>query len=266
MDLERLVSPLARLYYLGVKKREREIGYRLSLPVSASHWMPSTIIFDMSPVWKRFGLAAIGVNYCTIGAVKNGLSTRFDPTSPYYQAWFGGYVTRFPTPRAWTLDEHFSLGVADQKNWLELYGAKNPFVEVQKDSVKNLGPITVCGRKGTLYEGNILSNTDVGNARPFALPFMMAGMAQLLNAGHRNPRYASSDFIPNWSPTSPLASFEKILLRGYIAIIPLDAYTSVILYANSCEFTDQNGRRYDHFKTVRKDLRAMMSAVRIQKC
>lgn len=116
------------------------------------------MIFDMSHVWKTFGLDAIGVNYFTIGAVKNGLSTRFDAKSPYCQAWLDGYIDRFAKPHAWTLEDHFKLGVADEKNWLKLYGDQNPFVEVDLSSPKNKGKITIDGYEGTLYEGNIWSD------------------------------------------------------------------------------------------------------------
>lgn len=133
MILETLTYPLAALQRSLAARRERQMGYSLSIPGLSPHWINALMIFDMSHVWKRFGLHAVGVNYFTIGAVANGLSTRFDARSPYYQAWLGGYIVRFSKPREWTLNDYFELGVADQKNWMHLYGERTPYVVVQKN-------------------------------------------------------------------------------------------------------------------------------------
>ncbi len=259
-----MISPLARAYYWWVKRRERQIGYRLMLHAPASHWIPATMIFDMTPVWKRFGLNAKGVNYLTVGAVKNGLSARYDAASRYYQAWLGGYIVRFTNPKAWTLENHFALGVADQKNWLELYGVRTPFVEVQKGSVRNRGPITVSGYKGTLYEGNIWSNTDVGDARPWSLSPMMAGMAKIFEIDNPKLKLSRSNFIPQWTNTQPLASFQNILLKGYIAIIPLTPNTTALLYINSCKLSYNKSKQVDYFDLNRTTLEAHLKNISIR--
>jgi len=265
MNLDTIVSPFAHIHYALSKRRERQMGYRLVLHGLPPHWIPATMIFDMAPVWKRFGLDAIGVNYFTIGAVKSGLSTRYDADSAYYQSWFGGYIVQFPNPREWTLHDHFELGVADQKNWLKLYGVENPFVEVQNGSVKNRGAIKVSEFRGKLYEGNIWSNTDAGEAKPFLLPYMMAGMANLFTFDNPNVKITGSGFIPKWHEDEPLAPFQKILLKGYMAFVPLNPSTTVMLYANACEFTDRHGRNVDTFEKIAKELRRLMESVTIEK-
>lgn len=264
MNLDSIVPPFARIHFAFSKRRERQMGYKLVLHGLSPHWINATMIFDMAPVWKRFGLSAIGVNYFTIGAVKNGISSRYDATSPYYQSWLGGYIVQFPTPREWTLNDHFELGVADQKNWLKLYSVRDPFVEVQKSSVKNRGNIMVSGRKGKLYEGNIWSNTDVGNTKPFALPYMTAGMANLFHFDNSKAKINGSELTPRWKEDEPLAPFAKILLKGYIALIPLDSTTTVMLYANGCAFTDKRGKKVDTFETIATELQKLMKKTEIQ--
>ena len=234
MLLESIASPLARAYYAWVKRCERQVGSKLLLCAPAAGWIDATMIFDMAPVWRKFNLNAKGVNYSTIGAVKNGLSSRYEANSPYYQSWLGGYIVQFPNPREWTLNDHFELGVADQKNWLKL------------------------------YEGNIWSNTDVGNAKPFALPYMMADMANLFRFDNPKVKAAGSAFIPTWSENEPLDSFQKILLKGYMGFIPLNANTTVMLYANACEFTDKHGKKVDTFAKIAMELQKLMQKVEIQ--
>lgn len=264
MNLETFTRPFARIHYANSRRRERQMGYKLVLHGLKPHWIDATMIFDMAPVWHRFGLDAIGVNYFTIGAVKNGISTRYDAASPYYQSWLGGYIVQFPEAREWTLNDHFELGVADQKNWLQLYGVKNPFVEVQKGSVKNRGAIKIGRYSGELYEGNIWSNIDVGDAKPFALPYMMAGMANLFRFDNPKIKITGSAFIPKWSEQTPLTSFQKILLKGYIGLIPLNPTTTAMLYANACEFTDKRGRKTDTFEKIATELQHIMVCTEIQ--
>lgn len=265
MRLDTLASPFARIHYACSKRRERQMGYRLILNNLSPHWIDSTMIFDMASVWSRFGLTAIGVNYFTIGSVKSGLSTRYDATSPYYQSWLGGYIVQFPKHRAWTLDDHFALGVADQKSWLKLYGVRYPEVRVEKSSVKGKVAITVSGYKGKLYEGNILSNTDVGNNKPLALPFMMAGMGALFHFDNPKINIVSQNFIPHWSANQPLNPFQTILLKGYLALFPLSPTTTALFYANGCEFTDKTGKHYDHFSTIKDELQGLMKKMSIVK-
>ena len=261
--LESLITPLIRWQYNNVLKREKEIGYKLVLPKSRE-WIPATMIFDMSPVWKRFGLNALGVNYFTIGAVKNGMSMRFDPTSPYYQAWLGGYIVRFPEERTWTIDEHFELGVADQKNWLQLYGVKNPEVYVDRSSVKYRGLTKISGYKAKVYEGNIWSNTDVGETKPNALKrLLMDGGAQFFNTMNPKLNVKGAEMIPVWKgDVEPLESYQKILLKGYIIIVPINKNTTAMLYGNSCEI-QAKAIHADYFAKIATSLRRTLEKITI---
>src|SRR5207244_3147107 len=74
-----------------------------------------------------------------------------------------GYTVQFPNPREWTINDHYKLCVADQKNWLRTFGDKSPFVEIDYKSIKDLGKLKVSGYSGRLYEGAIWSDTDVGS-------------------------------------------------------------------------------------------------------
>jgi len=240
------------------------MGYKLMLHNLNPHWINGEMIFDMSPVWHRFGLDALGVNYCSIGSVVDGVSSRFDATSPYYQSWFGGYIVQFPKPHEWSVNDHFRLGVADQKNWLVLYGVTSPFVEVDQASVKNAGNIIVSGYKGKLYRGNIWSNTDVGERKPFLpLPLFTAGGAHDFNKDNPNLHLAYNNLIPKQGKNQPLHSYQKILLEGYIAHIPINQNTTALLYANGASFTDKLGNEHNTFIKIKNELIMLMNKAEI---
>lgn len=196
----------------------------------------------MTPVWHRDGLDASGVNYFTIGAVKNGLSERFNPNSPYYQAWFGGYIVKFAKPQTWTVYNHYELGVSDQKNWLRIYGDTNPYVEIDDEKSKEIGVIRINGYSGKLYEGGIWSDTDVGMGNK-SVPFLSK----------------------KWAGNSLLTSYQRIYLYGYIAIVEIAPTIKAVLYANGALYTDINGKKHDTFSEIKSELKSLITNVGIQK-
>ncbi len=253
--LDNVAKPIAYLVYQRVLGRERELGYRLKLSPDKNRWLGNGIPFDMSSVWKKFGLDAIGVNYLTVGSLINNVSSRFDISSPYYQAWLGGYIVRFRSSRKWTLEDHFKLGVADQKNWLQLYGVKNPSVEIENKSVADLGQISISGYNGRLYRGIIKSNTDVGNNyNNIYLSAIWAGGTCFYKKYDPDLVLTYKSFIPDWTDIEPLSPYQVIDLEGYIAILEIDERTKAILYANGARFTDKNGKIINTFKMLDRSL------------
>lgn len=220
----------------------------------------------MSPVWKKFGLDAVGINYLTVGSLINNLSSRFDTSSPYYQAWLGGYTVKFTNSREWKLEDHFKLGVADQKNWLHLYGVKNPTVEVDSGSVADLGEVNISGYNGRLYKGIIKSNTDVGNNyNNIHLSAIWAGGAYFYKEYDPDLVLSYKNFIPRWTDNELLSPYQVIDLEGYIAILALTERTKAILYVNGARFTDKNGKVTDNFKMLYRSLLEDLKGFKIVK-
>jgi hypothetical protein len=266
MILETIAKPIAFLSFQQVKKVERLLGFRLILNQDGNKWIDGTMIFDMTPVWKKYGFDATGVNYFTIGKVSNGISSRFDSNSRYYQAWLGGYIVRFFKSRKWTIDDHFHLGEADQKNWLSIYGVKKPVADINFDKVIKHGTFNIGNYKGTLYQGGGDSNTDVGNkTNKSYLSLLWAGGAYFFNKSNSKLNLTHSAFIPNWKEKVLLDSYQVIHLEGYVAIIEIDDKTKAILYANGCSFTDKNGKKIDTFKQLQLELKDCLKKFRIEK-
>lgn len=264
MFVDFLVKPLAEFSFGSVKRREKQLGYKLVLNNLFPHWIDGTMIYDMSSVWKKANMDAIGVNYFTIGAVKNGKSTRFDPMSPYYQSWLGGYIVRFANPQKWTVENHYKLADADQKNWLRIYGDKNQYVEIDYKNAKEVGDIKISGYSGKLYQGGIWSDTDVGaQSDNFILQILMKGFAYFMNKSNKKLSVKGENFIPKWIQNSLLDSYQKIYLEGYCAIIEIDNLTKAVLYVNGAKYTDKNEKIYDTFKEQKQELRKIISSVEI---
>lgn len=241
------------------------MGYRLVLPQSP-HLINGMMIFDMTPVWKRAGIDAEGINYFTIGKIENGLSSRFDPESPYFQLWFGGYIVKFAEDREWTLKDHFQLGVEDQMEWLRMYGDPNPLVQGDFDKVKMLGNIIINGHKGKLYEGGGWSNSDVGNGKKrFIFPLLMAAFGYYLKKTNPKLHVNYKNFMPVWSEKMSINPYQKMYLCGYVAVLEIRPSIKAILYANGVEFKDKSGKNYDTFKGLKSDLLSLLKKISIEK-
>jgi len=266
MILEIIAKPFAFFSYKQVKKVEHRLGYKLELNQDGNKWIDGTMIFNMTPVWRRYEIEATGVNYYTIGSVVNGVSTRFDSNSPYYQAWLGGYLVNFPTPKGWTIEEHYQLGEADQKTWLKLYGVKNPVIKPDFKRITNLGKLSVSGYKGVLYQVYLGSNTDVGDkANRLYLTALWAGGVYFFKKSNPHLQLNYSNFIPKWNREQRLNPYQIITLEGYVAIFEIDDKTKAILYANGCSFTDKLGKKTDTFKQLQTEFKDSLKEFRIEK-
>jgi hypothetical protein len=174
---------LAQLYVRKIRRLERRVGYRLVFPRLSDTWINAFMYVDLTRAWKKYGLNETGVDYWTMGAVENGISSRFDPQSKQYQSWLGGYLVKSSAPRHWTLQDHFSLAVVDQLDWLRDYGDPHPVCELHPSGFVMRGEVKVGSYTGTLYEGGGISHTDIGpgKQRRILLHLQMAFVAAVLN-------------------------------------------------------------------------------------
>lgn len=87
--LAKIVGPRVLRQELDEQSR---IGYKLSLKAKPKGWVGAFMLADMTKTWRKAGLRCSGLNYFTLGDIKNGLSTRFQKDNRMYQAWLGGYI------------------------------------------------------------------------------------------------------------------------------------------------------------------------------
>lgn len=266
MLVDKLIEPFTSLIYQKTKSLEKKLGYRLKLNNLSLGWINGVVIFDMTPVWKKAGMDATGVNYFTIGHIENGLSSRFNQNSPYYQAWLGGYIVKFPETRNWSIDEHFKLGETDQKNWLSLCGDSDPVADVDYRHYKKIGRLKIGHFSGDLFQGIIWSHSDVGKRKKISIyPLLMAGMAYFINQSNSHLKLNYKNFISRGTSGFLLESFHSICLKGYVAIFEINKTTKAVLYGNGVVFTDKNGQRHDTFKKIGPEILELLKSVEILK-
>lgn len=254
----------AFIYYRLVKSFEKKLSYKVELNNLNPNWINGVVRFDMTPIWRKHGIDARGINYYTIGKVKNGLSSRFDPNSAYYQAWLGCYIVQFDHDRDWDVTDHFSLGEADQKYWLKLYGDTSPMADIPQKTFKALGNIQISDFSGRLYEGGCSSHSDVGSGnKSITLKFLMSACANIFNFSDKSLNLKGRDFIPKWTNDNKTDSYKKIYLKGYFAILKLNQKTRAVLYVNSSIYENQNGDRIDYFSKIKKELKEALLATKI---
>lgn len=254
----------AFIYYKLVKSFEKKLGFKVELNSLESDWINGVMIYDMTHIWKKHGIDAKGLNYYTIGKVKNGLSSRFDPNSPYYQAWLGCYIVQFDKYRDWGVQEHFSLGEADQKYWLKLYGDSSPSATTSKSDFKDLGKIEINGFPGKIYEGAVWSHSDVGlGNKRFYLYLLMSACANIMNFSNKSLTLKGSSFIPKQIKDNQIESYQKIYLKGYFAILELDKKTRAVLYVNATIFENGGRVKTDYFSKIKEALKKSLLATKI---
>ena len=186
--IKSLANLAADILYKRSLRLQAGIGYELILNNIPDGWINGIVLMDMTSTWRKAGIEARGLNYFTVGAIKDGLSSRYDPASPYYQAWFGGYIVRFDQERDWTPQEHVLLGIADQEKWLRYYGDPNPAMKFTTD---NQGETVTLGKyKTKIYFWSGITHSDVGDKSNWLLKPTMQAMANIMNKSN-----------PNWSST-----------------------------------------------------------------
>lgn len=254
----------AYIYYVKVKSLEKKLGFKVELNHLEPNWINGVMIFDMTPIWKKQGIDARGNNYYTIGKVKNGLSSRFNLHSPYYQAWLGCYIVQFDKNSNWGVQDHYSLGEADQKYWLSIYGDSFPLASIPKKDFKDAGKIQISGFSGKLYEGGCWSHSDVGigNKRN-SLYLLMSACANIFNFSNMSLKLKGSDFIPKWINGNNNESYQKIYLKGYFAILKLNEKTRAVLYVNAAIFENKKCGKTDYFSEIKKELKETLLATKI---
>ncbi len=264
MTFDSILKPILLLAYFITKNKEKRLGFKLDFPTLSSSLIQGKVIYEMDDVWKKEGLDAIGTNYFTFGAIENGKSSRFDPSSPYFQTWLGGYIVKFSQKKSWQINDHFRLAKADQDNWLRIYGNNRPQVNIDSKNIEELGPMEINGFKGALYRGNIFSDSDVDKGKiNLYNRIKIAGLALYFNQSNRKLNINSNHLMP--SKEHNLKSNQNIKLRGYIAILEITEAIKVVLYANAAIYKDDQDIDHDNFKLLDNELLQMIKSIEIKK-
>ncbi len=225
-----VINIIGELAYLKFLAKEKNLEYKLSFTNLDKGWINGTMLVDMTRTWSKADLKAIGTNYFTMGAVKSGLSTRYDPDSEYYQAWLGGYLACFKEAREWSIQDHFNLAVADQKKWLWYYNDPSPKMMFYKPISEEVIKIGDYNAKLYYWKGD--SHSDIGDKyNKWYVSAVMQAMAHIMNKRNKKLRLVGSDFVPDWKNYRNLNPYEDITYAGYVAIVDIKPNLKAVLYA-----------------------------------
>lgn len=247
---------------------EKGLGYRISFEELEPNWINGLATFDMSETWKKVGLKAIGINYFTIGSVKNGISTRFDPTSPFYQAWLGGYIVRPEDKKDWAISDHWKLGEADQNAWLSLYGDPDPETRPSKDSFKSLGKVSLGKFHGEIFEGAAQTHSDLSAVEP-GLIFLarMGYFSGLFNRSCPGLKIKPENLYGRAEGRESVNPYHDLIVRGYTAVVEVEPERKMkaVLYASGVIFKDKRGKEHNTFNQIKYDLMKKILSVKIER-
>lgn len=173
-----------------------------------------------------------------------------------------GYLVKFKENKHFTLQDHYNLAVADQRNWLEDFGDPHPYIKMDAENSSEPQDFSVGNYPGKLYEFyGAFSDSGVGS-KDLNLHnrILMALMAAVLNANNSRLNLTGRNFLPkNFS-----VNYEKVILRGYIGIIDLEKNTKVVLYGNSAAISE-NGQLKDYYPLLKQDILEAFHSVEIDK-
>lgn len=262
----KVLTTLHKAVEYAMKRRENLVGYKVEFKNIPDGWLKETVNVDMTFTWWKYGLRGVqGLNYFTIGSIIDGLSTRFDPKSKYYQAWVGCYLVKLDKPSEWNMNEVYKLALADQDNWLGMYGVQNPNAYVDEKNIRDEESITISGYKAHVQSGNIWSHSDVSTRQPTIINMLkLNAYAQLVRSANNDFDIEAQSLIPPFveEKVKIETDHEKLLLSGIIAYVEITDNVKALFYANG--YIDQKANT-NTFDQMRDEIYDMFKNARIVK-
>lgn len=229
--MNRLVSGYVNTVSLGMSlvakrqalKRLDQLGLRLHFSRIPAGWVSSLQPADLTEVWHEAGLKIEGVGYSTIGALVEGTHTsaRFWPTSPFYQAWLGGYLFQAPTEFETNpvgeicFENLLRLPIVSQCAWLRNYGCSNPRAVLKPGSFQLLEEARYQDYPSWLVQGAIETCSDVGAGNRYPNGYTMYRAYELMFARFGAVHLPALCTLP---PIWPLASYHPLDL-DYLGLL-----------------------------------------------
>jgi hypothetical protein len=200
----------------------------------------------MNSIWRPIGAA--GVNYYTFAGparVFRSYSERSNPTSPYYQAWVGGYVTKtkdrtLPADLpAWAKQ----VTELDQRSWLEAMGDPHPAADFSVPTA--VQTIAIDGHALQLWHGTMRSHSDLSDHPAGALATLVGMPPEAL-----------------WP--AGIRSFHDLTLDGYfVCWSDVTRDVSVVIYAVGTIPATQSAREQNESRRLQDELLSMMRGAKV---
>jgi hypothetical protein len=223
--LDKITQLVAKSILSNELKLQKRIGYKLIFKSLPEDWIDGYALVDMTLTWHSYGLPIRGLNYFTVGSLKNGLSSRFLADNNLYQAWLGGYVFQSKKRLYWHSDDYLKLAEADQEGWLKHYGNVAPNMDF--GSLTKTDDMLVGGKKAQLFEWVGVTQSDVGaHDHSLVLKVMSDGMAYMMNTLTPGLKLKGKNFLPRFTQTA----YQEIAISGYMILVNISPKTKAVLY------------------------------------
>ena len=202
---------------------------------------------QMNDIWRP--IQAVGVNYYTFAGPRTWLqaySERSNPSSPYYQAWVGGYVIKrkdgsLPEDlRSWA----WKVTTLDQRSWLSAMGDPKPVADASVAT--SIGNVMIDGQSLPLWHGVMHSHSDLSDHPSGALATLV-GMP------------------PESSWPAGVKSFHDVQLDGYfVCWVDSTKKVSVVIYAVAAGYAGQPETAPSDRSRVNAELLSLMRSARLR--
>jgi len=225
--------------------------------IISNNWVQPAFHQGMDGIWRREGIDLKGDSYYYLPAPVNQkpYSQRFDPTSAYFQSWFGLYIVKDIQSGCFALADNrldtnliFRLFIADQRAWLKnIARIENPEVALDAAAPISISSAHLSGLEGWKLNGRLRSNIDVGGRN--------------VQSG-RPPLFLVPP--PLWNGHVGSYALARLDVVVYI-IHNTVAKETYVLYYNGIDFVDKNGQRHKTLPLIQSELESMVSSLSMPK-
>ncbi len=228
-----------------------------SFQTISKNWFQRVNRQRMDGIWQKEEIAALGENYFYLPAAASGkaYSQRFDPTSSYFQSWFGMYIVKEnvagrygfagsqPDARA-----IIKLAIADQRAWLKNFaGLEAAVVAVDESTPMTCEQASAAGLGGWKISARLMSNVDVGD---------------------KNPQSGRPEFLLV-APTvwkECVDSYARVALDVVTYVLSnAESKETYVIYYNGVDFLDKNGTRHRTLPEIQGEMEAMVASFTVPK-
>lgn len=217
------------------ERRLAQLGIRLHFIRLPDGWIQALHPADLTSTWQNAGLPVSGVGYSTIGALgEDGRSsTRFWPTSPFYQAWLGAYLFQAPGDYGWQANGEPELTalmqpvLVNQRAWLHHYGCPEPQASLKQGSFHLVDKCTHQDFPAFLFEGIIVTQSDIGAGNRYSNGYLLYRVYELMFQRFGGVKLPPLCTLP---PVWPIPSYHPLELEAAGLLLRLDSRSQWILF------------------------------------
>ena len=215
----------------------------------SENWIPQYEKGPMNSIWQSEGINREGYNYYFLPKAVSPYvcSDRFNPTSNYFQSWFGMYTVSDNSDGIYAINNQelnqediLKLAIADQIAWLKGFaGLDTPLVYLDSNVEIIKEKIVIDSQDGWRLSGRLISNIDVGNNNQIDVPDIINIKKQY------------------WE--DKVTSYQQVFLDAYAYVWYAHENKELnVAYFNGVEYLSRDGTTYRTIEKIYSELEEMV--------